>query len=82
MKTRKNMNKIIIISILVIALFLITMVAVTAYIHRQPDNLLAIQYVCTTGLKPNAFSAYRVYDNGTHTIDMDSCEWIENINYP
>lgn len=64
-----------------ISLIMITVVLVPAYLYRQSDDLLTITYVCTTGLKPNAFSAYKVYDNGTHTINMDSCSWISNTNY-
>lgn len=73
------MKKIIIISIAVIVF--ISLISVTvivpAYLYGQSDDLLTITYVCTTGLKPTAFSAWKVYDNGTHTIDMDSCEWIK-----
>ena len=70
----------IIIAVIGISLIMMTLV-IPAYLYRQSDDLLTITYVCTTGLKPNAFSAYRVYDNGTHTINMDSCSWISNPNY-
>lgn len=77
------MNKKIIISILVI--FVISLVIITiiipAYLYRQSDTLLTISYVCTTGLKPTAFSIQRSYDNGTHTIDMDNCKWLQNNEY-
>ena len=53
---------------------------VGAYAFWHTDDLLAISYVCTTQLRPNAFSAYREYDNGTHTIDMDSCAWIKKMD--
>ena len=70
----------IILAVIGISLIMITIV-VPAYLYRQSNDLLTIMYVCTTGLKPNAFSAYKVYDNGTHTINMDSCSWISNTNY-
>ena len=76
------MNKKILISI--IAIILISIIVITiiipAYLYRQSDDLLTITYVCTTGLKPTAFSAWKTYDNGTHSIDMDSCKWIKNQN--
>lgn len=74
------MKKIIIISIMIIVLIpLIAMtVIIPAYLYGQSNDLLTIMYVCSTGLKPTAFSAWKVFDNGTHTIDMDSCMWIKN----
>lgn len=60
--------------------YLVVMSSITAYVYRQPDDLLRINYVCTTHLYPNSFAAYRMYDNGTHTIDMDSCKWIKNAD--
>ena len=76
------MNKKIILIILIVG-FSLTMsfFGMTAYVYQQPNDLLTINYVCTTGLKPHAFTAYRSHDNGTHTIDVDSCGWIKNTNY-
>ena len=50
-------------------------------VYSEPDSQWKVMFVCTTGLKPNSFSVYLQYDNGTHTIDMDSCAWILNSNY-
>ena len=50
-------------------------------VYSEPDSSWKVMFVCTTGLKPNGFSVYVQYDNGTHTIDMDSCDWIHNSNY-
>ena len=44
-------------------------------INYEEDDLLVIEFVCFTGIKP-AFSKDRVYDNGTHDINM-SCRWRE-----
>lgn len=76
------MKKIILISIIAIVLFLVILftMLIPAYLYGQSDDLMTITYVCTTGLKPTGFSAWKTYDNGTHTIDMDTCVWIENEN--
>ncbi|WP_067958269.1 hypothetical protein [Nitrosopumilus sp. Nsub] len=74
------MNKKIIISILVVVSVSISFVGLNAYIFTQSDRLLTIEFSCFTGIKPNAFSAYRTYDNGTHTINMNTCAWIKNTN--
>ncbi|MBS1268841.1 MAG: hypothetical protein MAG458_01575 [Nitrosopumilus sp.] len=73
MKTRL----LIIAGIVIIAIIIVTII-IPAYLYRQSNDLMTINYVCATGLKPNAFSAYKIFDNGTHTIDMDSCGWIPN----
>ena len=68
---------VLILIISVISIFVITIV-VPALLYTQSDDLLTITYVCTIGVKPTAFSAFRGFDNGTHAIDMDSCTWIKN----
>ncbi len=75
-----NKKIILFVSIVVLILLIVMTMVIPAYLYRQSDDLLTINYVCTTGLKPDAFSAWKAYNNGTHTIDMDSCVWIKNVH--
>lgn len=55
---------------------------ISLYLYGQSDDtLFAIQYICTTGLKPNPGSGLRTETNGTHTIDINTCKWMENEEY-
>lgn len=51
-----------------------------SWVYSDPDEEWKIRFVCATGLKPHSFSNYMLYDNGTHTITMDSCKWIINTD--
>ena len=76
-------DKIIVSIALFVLLLLVTVfLIIPAYMFKQSDTLLSITYACTFKTKPNAFSAWRAFDNGTHTIDMDSCRWIKNEYLP
>jgi len=70
-----------IITLLVVGISLIlTPFLIGAYVFQQSDALLKIQYICITGMRSGSLDLY-YYDNGTYTIDMNSCAWIKNINY-
>lgn len=71
------MKKIIIILIIVSIVVLISPYLGYSYIYQQSDQLLKVQYSCTTGIKPGALYGVS-FDNGTHTIDINSCEWEKN----
>lgn len=68
--------------ILIVAVVIITIVVITVIIpvilHRQSDNLGIILYNCAMGFERSGSLALYVYDNGTHTIDEDSCQWSKN----
>ena len=85
MTERYDMNKKIPLIALIAGITTLVIIAILiiilAYMMRQPDVLLAIEYVCTTGLKPNLYSTKTVYNNGTHVIDMITCRWIESAVY-
>ena len=49
-------------------------------VYSDPAEEWKIRFVCATGLRPYSFSIYMAYDNGTHTITMDSCGWIANTD--
>ena len=51
-----------------------------SWVYSDPDEEWKIRFVCATGLRPYSFSNYMLYDNGTHTITMDSCGWIANTD--
>ena len=55
--------------------YLVAFSAVEYYMINYEEDDLVIEFVCFTGIKP-AFSKDRVYDNGTHDINM-SCRWWE-----
>lgn len=71
------MKKIIIIIIVVGIIALISPYLGYAYIYQQSDQLLKVQYSCTTGIKPSALHGVS-FDNGTHNIDINTCEWMKN----
>ena len=51
-----------------------------SWVYSDPVEEWKIGFVCATGLRPYSFSTYMAYDNGTHTITMDSCGWIANAD--
>ena len=57
----------------------IAVMAVISNYARQQDGPLYVYFICATGVKPPFYALY-LHDNGTHTIDMYSCKWIENAD--
>lgn len=51
-----------------------------SWVYSDPAEEWKIRFVCATGLKPHSLTTYMIYDNGTHTITMDSCGWIANMD--
>ena len=49
------------------------------WVYSDPYEEWKIRFVCATGVKPGGFT-YMLYDNGMHTITMDSCGWIANTD--
>ena len=70
----------IILSIIVIVLIILAtvFVIIPAYLLRQSDDLLTITYYCAFKMTPTGFTAWKSFDNGTHTVDMESCKWLKN----
>ena len=60
--------------------YIVVMSAIVYYLRVQSDNNpLYVYFICATGITPSNLAFY-TYDNGTHTIDMYSCKWIENAD--
>ena len=51
-----------------------------SWVYSDPYEEWKIRFVCATGLRPYSFANYMLYDNGTHTITMDSCGWMANTD--
>jgi len=75
MKTR---NFIILIAVFVIIIIVITTIIIPAILHRQSDRLGIILYNCAMGFERSGSLDLYTHDNGTHTIDENSCKWIKN----
>jgi len=75
MKTR---DMIILIAVIVMVIFVIITVVIPMILHRQSDNLGIILYNCAMGFERSGSLALYAHDNGTHTIDENSCKWIKN----
>lgn len=73
-------KQIIVIGLCVIIPILAISAIIPAYLQRQNNDLLTVQYYCGLGMKPTGFTGWKSFDNGTHTITMDSCVWIKNID--
>ena len=63
--------------IAIIAIFVINSV-IPAILFRQQDNLGLILYTCTLGIERSGPLMMITFDNGTHTIDENSCMWTKN----
>jgi len=74
----KSRNKIILASALIIFILLIIYTIIPSILFRQQDYLDVILYTCTIGIERSGPLMLIIYDNGTHTIDEDSCEWKKN----
>jgi len=75
MKTR---NKIILIGIIFIAAIFIIYSVIPGILFIQQNYLGLILYTCTLGIERYGPLMLITYDNGTHTIDENSCIWIKN----
>ncbi|WP_428325439.1 hypothetical protein [Nitrosopumilus sp.] len=78
MKTR---NKIIIIVVTAVILLLIVNTIIPAYLYAQSDKLGFILYNCAFGMHRYGSLMLITYDNGTHTINENSCAWIKNSDH-
>ena len=72
----------IVLSIIVSVLIILAtvFVIIPAYLFRQTDDLLTITYYCAFNVTPNSHNTWREFNNGTHTIDTESCKWLKNKN--
>ena len=71
-------NQVILIIVIgIIVMFVITF-AIPAVLHRQPDRLGIILYNCAMGFERSGSLSLYMFDNGTHTIDENSCQWKKN----
>ncbi len=75
MKTR---NKIILLLTIIVIVLLVINTIIPAYLHNQSDKLGFILYNCALGIDRMGPLILYVYNNGTHTIDENSCVWIKN----
>ena len=75
MKTR---YKIILIGIIFIAAIFIIYSVIPGILFIQQNYLGLILYTCTLGIERYGPLMLITYDNGTHTIDENSCVWIKN----
>ena len=74
-------NKIIlIVVILIITIFVINSI-IPGILFRQQDSLGLILYTCALGIERTGPLMLISYNNGTHTIDENSCAWIKNTNH-
>jgi len=78
MKTR---SKIIVIAVLAIVVIFVINSVIPGILFRQQDNLGLILYTCTLGIDRMGPLMLITYNNGTHTIDENSCIWIKNPSY-
>ena len=74
----KIRNKIILIGVIVIAVIFVINSVVPGILFRQQDNLGLILYTCTFGIDRMGPLMLITYNNGTHTIDENSCVWTKN----
>lgn len=75
----KSRNKIILIAVIfIVAIFVINSV-IPGILFRQQDSLGLILYTCTLGIDRMGPLILITYNNGTHTIDENSCAWRNNI---
>jgi hypothetical protein len=75
MKTR---NKIILTVAIVIVVIFVMNSVIPGILYRQQDYLNLILYTCTFGIERTGPLILISYDNGTHTIDENSCTWTKH----
>ncbi len=73
-------NKIILIVVISIVLIFVINSIIPGILFRQQDNLSLILYTCTLGIDRTGSLMLISFNNGTHTINENSCMWIENKN--
>ena len=76
----KIRNKIILIVVVSIVLIFVINSIIPGILFRQQDNLSLILYTCTLGIERTGSLMLISFNNGTHTINENSCVWIENKN--
>ncbi len=74
-------NKIILIAVIAIIATFVINSAIPGILFRMQDNLGLILYTCTLGIERTGPLMLISYNNGTHTIDENSCAWIKNPGY-
>ena len=74
-------NKIILIVVISIIVIFVINSIIPGILFRQQDNLSLILYTCTLGIDRTGSLMLISFNNGTHTIDENSCVWIENTNH-
>ena len=75
MKTR---NKIILITVMFIVVIFVINSVIPGILFRQQDSLGLILYNCALRIDRMGSLMLITYNNGTHTIDENSCAWIKN----
>lgn len=75
----KSRNKIIVIAVIFIIVIFVINSVVPGILFRQQDNLSLILYTCTLGIDRMGSLMLITYNNGTHTIDENSCAWRNNM---
>ena len=70
--------KIILIAAIAIVVIFVINSVIPGILFRQQDNLGLILYTCTLGIERTGPLMLISYDNGTHTIDENSCVWKKN----
>lgn len=71
-------NKIIIIAVIFIVTIFVINSVILRILFRHEDNLGMILYTCTLGIDRMSPLMLITYNNGTHTIDENSCVWVKN----
>jgi hypothetical protein len=74
----KTGYKIILILGIALVLFLVIHAIISAYLYRQSDKLGLILYNCALGIDRQGPLMLLSYNNGTHSIDENTCVWIKN----
>lgn len=74
----KNRNKIILTAAVVIVVIFVINSLIPGILYRQQDYLSLILYTCTLGIERTGSLMLISYDNGTHTIDENSCTWTKH----
>lgn len=74
-------NKIILIAVIIIIVIFVINSVIPGILFRIQDNLGLILYTCTLGIERIGPLMLISYNNGTHTINENSCAWIKNTNH-
>ena len=69
------------IAVLAIVVIFVINSVIPGILFRMQDNLGLILYTCTLGIERYGPLMLITYNNGTHTIDENSCTWIKNSSY-